>query len=384
MRFKKLFIYGLGITSILLSSCATMFPQQGPSTYTIKAQRYVNPYITVVDLTPGLVYLFKKTEDDALKKLKSFLNEKYSPSLGEGDIVEITIYESPPPVLLASVSTLTSAGGLAILQIPPQIVDDRGYINVPFVGRIYVLGKRPEDVSKEIEEKLSQVANNPHVIVRVIEYKSAYVTVFGHVKESRRVPLGYNTSTILDVLASVGGVTSPIRKTLIQIDRHGKKIIIPLEDIIQNPDLNIYLQPGDVITVIYKTKSAILMGATAKNTELEFEATGISLAQALSRAGGLNFNTAHAKGVFVFRYEDEKVLKKLGIKFRYVTKEGKVPTIYNIDLSKPESVFVTKDFKIKDGDIIYVATAPSVQIQQFLQLITHTISPIFMIDRMSR
>ena len=361
-----------------------MFPQQGPSAHTIKSQRYTNQYITVVDLTPDIAYLFKKTEYDALKKIKEFSNKKYSPSLGEGDVVEIIIYESPPPVLLASVDTLTSPGGLAILQVPPQVVDDKGYINVPFIGRIYVLGKRPEEVSKEIEEKLSQIANNPHVIVRVAEYRSAYVTVFGHVKESRRVSLGYNTSTILAVLASVGGVTSPIRKTLIQIDRQGKKIIIPLEEIIQNPDLNIYLQPGDVITVIYKTKSVILMGATAKNMELEFEAIGISLAQALSRAGGLNFNTAHAKGVFVFRYEDREILEKLGVNVKFATKEGKVPTVYNIDLSKPESVFVTRDFKIKDGDIIYVATAPSVQIQQFLQFISNAISPIFMIDRMSR
>jgi len=369
------------LATLFLYSCSSLIPQAGPSTYAIRQ----DDSIVLIDLSPQLVAKIKQEKSDIREKIRAFLSEPYSPSIGKGDLLEVIIYESPPAVLLASnPSTVLLSGGVASLSIPPQLVDDAGYINVPFVGRIYVLGKRPEEVAKEIEEKLSRKANKPQVIVRFGGFNSSTVTVFGHVKESRKVPLSYNTTTILDVLASVGGVTSPIEKTLIQISRNGKEITLPLEEILQNPELNINLKPGDVIRVIYQTKSATILGATGKNMELEFEAKGISLSQALGRAGGLRDDIAHAKGLFIFRFEDKEVLDKLGITYQSYTKDGKVPVVYNIDLSNPASVFVLRDFEVKDKDIIYVSTAPAVQLGKFLSIVRDVIQPIFMIKVLTR
>ena len=366
---------------ILLSGCSYIIPQSGPSTYAVRQ----NESITLVDLTPQLVSRMKQERESLKEKIRAFLTEPYSPVIGKGDVLEIVIYESPPAVLLASsASAIIQTDGLSSLTVPSQMVDDMGYINVPFVGRVYVLGRRPEEVAREIEERLSKKANRPQVVVRLAGFFSSTVTVFGHVKESRKVPLTYSTTTLLDVLASVGGVTSPVEKTLVQITRGKRSLVLPLEEVLEDPELNINLMPGDVITVIYKNKSATILGATGKNMELEFEAKGITLSQALGRAGGLRDDIAHAKGLFVFRFEDRGVLERLGIRYRAYTREGKVPVVYRIDMSRPESVFVLRDFIVEDGDIIYVSTAPAVQLGKFLGMISDIIQPIFMIEVISR
>jgi len=372
--------------TIVLSGCSYMLPKSGPSTITIVSKSYIGNYITLVKLDPVTASKISSFSLDLEKKLKFFKTAPYSPRLDKGDVVEIFIYETPPSVLFSSIqpSPPSLSSGISSFTVPAQIVDEEGYINVPFVGRVYVKGKTPDQVAREIEKKLQGKANNPQVIVRLLEFRSSYVTVLGHVAQSKIVPLSYSVKTILDVLGAVGGVTSPIKKTVVKISRNGKEIEIPLEDILKNPSLNINLKPGDKITVMYKTKSAVFLGASGKNEELEFEAKGIDLSQALGRVGGLRDDKAHAKGLFIFRFENPKVLEKIGLKPKAFTRDGKVPVVYNIDMSEPTSIFTLKNFQLKDGDIIYIATAPSVQYQKFLQILVNTISPVFMIERMTR
>ena len=371
--------------SFLLSGCVHFFPQIGPTTAAIKNEFEENRYITLVELDPQLVTLFQPKGDNYERELQTFLTEKYTPVINAGDVIEINIYETPPAVLFTSQDLIPTSSGVSSFSVPPQMVDDRGYITVPFVGRIKVKEKRPEEVAQEIEKALSEKAHKPQVVVRILNFTSSFVSVFGQVKESKKVPLTYTNTTLLDVLSSAGGVTSPINKTLIQVDRNGHRIFLPLELIMKDPKYNIYLKPGDIVTVIYKTQYATFLGASGRNEDLEFEAMGISLAQALGRVGGLKEDTAHAKGLFVFRFEDKDILEKAKIPYKaYTKKDDKVPVVYNIDLSKPESLFVLKKFTLKDGDLVYIATAPSVQLQKFLQFVSSTIQPVFMIERMGK
>ncbi len=365
------------------SSCSYIIPQSGPSTSTIMLSELTDENLTVIQLNPAFASLLNQSKENISEKINLFKTERYSPVIDKGDVLQVVIYESPPPVLFAESSTLTS-GGVYAFNVPPQIVDDKGCITVPFIGRVYVKGKRIDEIINDIEENLKGKANNPQAVVQIVDFGSSYVTVFGNVAQSKKISLTYTNSTLLDILASAGGVTSPINKTIIQIDRGGRKLSIPLEDIIKNPELNTNVRPGDIITVAFKTQSATFLGASGKNDELEFEAKGINLSQGLGRAGGLQDDRAHAKGLFVFRFEDRDILEKAGIKPRGVAQDGKVPIIYNIDMTDTVSIFTLKNFYLKDGDIIYVATAPLIQYQKFLQMINATISPIFMIERMGK
>lgn len=69
---------------------------------------------------------------------------------------------------------------------------------------------------------------------------------------------------------------------------------------------------------------------------------------------------------------------------RAITQDGRVPTVYNFDLSKGESFFLLREFELKDKDIVYVSTAPAVQLRKFLQTISDIITPIFQIRILTR
>jgi polysaccharide export outer membrane protein len=62
---------------------------------------------------------------------------------------------------------------------------------------------------------------------------------------------------------------------------------MPLIEIIRDPRQNIHLRSGDVVTALFQSNSFTALGASGRNEEIDFEAQGITLAQALGRIGGL-------------------------------------------------------------------------------------------------
>jgi polysaccharide export outer membrane protein len=150
-----------------------------------------------------------------------------------------------------------------------------------------------------------------------------------------------------------------------------------LETIIHDPKQNIVLQPGDVITALHQPLSFTVLGATVKNEEINFEAQGITLAQALARAGGLQDARADARAVFIFRFEDPKALD--GATSAKTTPEGKIPVIYQVNLKDPASFFISQSFPVNNKDVMYVSSAPAAELQKFLGIVT---SPIYSVDRL--
>ena len=235
-------------------------------------------------------------------------------------------------------------------------VDSKGFISLPFVGNLKVDDKTTGQVQSEIVEKLSGIANRPQIIVTVLEKRSSTVTIIGD-KFSGKMPLTAKGERLLDAVAVLGNSMYDIKDTLIQLTRNKKNNQIPLSLLLSNPKFNIYLQQNDIITLINKPSSFISMGATGATKEVRFEAIGINLSQALGRIGGLIDNKANAKGVFVFRYQDKLLANN---------KKETIPTIYQIDLTDPNSLFIIKNFQIQNNDIVYVASAPIVELQKFL------------------
>jgi polysaccharide biosynthesis/export protein len=118
-----------------------------------------------------------------------------------------------------------------------------------------------------------------------------------------------------------------------------------------------------------------VLGATGKNEEVNFEAQGISLAQALARAGGLQDARADAQGVFIFRFESADALDTAG-KAPVTTPEGKIPVIYRVDLKNPATFFVAQSFPIENRDVLYVSNAPAAELQKFLNIVVSVIYPV--------
>jgi len=295
--------------------------------------------------------------------------------IGAGDVIEVSVWEAPPAMLFGTGLMDPRMGPAAtrVTAFPEQMVSSEGTIDIPFAGHVPVAGHNPQWIEEEIVNRLRGKANQPQVLVRVIRNTTSTVTLVGEVTVSARVPLTARGERLLDVLASAGGVKQPVNKTTLQITRGDLVQSLPLDLIIRDPKQNIVLQPGDVITALYQSLSFTVLGATGRNDEVNFEAQGISLAQALARSGGLNDARADARSVFIFRFEDKAALDWKSPPA--TTPEGKVPVIYEVDLRDPASFFVAQSFPVQNRDVLYVSNAPAAELQKFMSLVVSTIYP---------
>jgi polysaccharide export outer membrane protein len=294
--------------------------------------------------------------------------------VGAGDVLEVSVWEAPPATLFGStvIDSRGSAMTTRVTTFPEQMVSYEGGINIPFAGTIKVSGKSPQQVEAEVARRLQGKANQPQVLVRVTRNATSNVTVVGEVGQSTRMPLTAKGERLLDAVATAGGVKQPVGKVTLQLTRGQVVQAMALDTVIQDPKQNIVLQPGDVVTALFQPLSFTALGATGKNEEVFFEAQGITLAQALARAGGLQDSRADARGVFIFRYEEPLVLGVAG-ENPPLTPDGKVPVIYCVDLKDPRSFFVAQGFPIRNKDVMYVSNAPAAELQKFMNILTSVV-----------
>ncbi len=366
--------------AVSVAGCSS-FGANGPSRGAIldaADKPLANANISVVPLTDELARQLIANERRS-KFSELFHETEVSGALiGNGDVLEVTLWEAPPAVLFGAAPTgllSSSVASSQSLSQPGQVVDANGRISVPFAGSIQASGRTPAEIEREIVARLRGKAHQPQASVRLARNQATNANVVGDVANSGRVPLSPKGERILDVLASAGGAKNSVSKTMIQITRANRVASMPLEAVIQDPLQNVMVQPDDVVTVYYQPYTFTAMGATGNNSELPFEATGITLSQALGRVGGLRDDRADIRGVFLFRLEDPA---KLGTQLppnARLTPDGRLPVIYRLDLKDPGSFFVAQSFPMRNLDILYVSNAPLADVQKFMNMVTSAAFP---------
>lgn len=371
---------------VFLSGCAT-FPEwlasSGASREQIRETRDSGRIegIQVVDVNDALAR--RLAENKRLGLFSDIFPSAGSNNylIGPGDIIEVSVWEAPPAMLFGGVALDKKVGPMTtqMVSLPEQMVTPDGTISMPFAGRVAVKGRTTYEIEAEITKRLQGKANQPQVLVRVIKNNTSNVTVVGEVATSTLMPLTPKGERLLDALATAGGVKQPVNRMSVQMSRQNMTATMALDSIIRDPKQNILLKPGDVVTALFQPQSFSVLGATGKNEEIPFEAQGISLAQALARSGGLADTRADARGVFVFRFEDTKVVEGKGVESK--ASDGTVPVVYQIDLRDPASLFVTQNFPVQNRDVIYVSNAPAAEFEKFLRLVVSVAVPSVTINR---
>jgi polysaccharide export outer membrane protein len=296
--------------------------------------------------------------------------------IGPGDVIEVTIWEAPPAMLFSSLMPAASSPSVNTangVTLPAQMVASDGTIAIPFASRITVSGRTTEQIEAGIVRHLKGKANQPQVLVTVTKNNASNVTIVGEVNTSGMMPLTPKGERLLDALAFAGGLKQPVSHMAVQLSRGNITATMPLDSVIRDPRQNVMLKPGDVVTALFQPQTFSVLGATGKNDEVPFEAQGISLAQALARAGGMNDNRADARGVFVFRFEDAKLVDNKDPSIN--SANGTVPVVYEINLRDPAAFFVTQNFPIQNHDVIYVTNSPGAEFRKFLSYIALVADP---------
>ena len=289
-----------------------------------------------------------------------------SDTINPGDTLGLTIWENVDDGLLAAQGT--NATVLEEVQ-----VDGSGFIFVPYAGRIKAAGNSPEAIRRIITNKLSEQTPDPQVQVRRLAGDGATVSLVGSVGAQGVYAIERPTRTLATMLARAGGVTITPQIAQVTVLRGNQKGKIWLEDLYNHPELDIALRGGDRILIEEDTRSFVALGATGTQQKVPFETKNMSALEGIAQVGGLNAGTADPTGVFVFRNEPEPVVAQV---LGRDDLQGAQRMIYVLDLTKPNGMFMARDFVIRDGDTLYVTEAPFTQWSKVISSITGSASSV--------
>ncbi|SNT72721.1 polysaccharide export outer membrane protein [Paracoccus seriniphilus] len=348
----------------LLAACA--LPRSGPSKNEIYAGAverggnaniiYVNDHVNrATNFTPA--YGFSAAFRNA--------GQVGADEIRPGDVLGLSVWENVDDGLLTSLGA--SSTSLQEIQ-----VDSGGYIFVPYAGRIRAAGNSPEQLRQIITDRLSAQTPDPQVTVTRVAGNGATVSVMGKVMAQGVYPIERPTRTLSAMLAGAGGVSIEPEVAVVTVKRGNTQGKVWLTDLYSSRSNDIALRPGDIILVEEDQRSFTALGALGGQTRVPLGNELISAVEALAMVGGLNTTLADPTGVFILRDEPESVASKVLGKPVYGTQR----MAYVLDLTRPNGLFLARDFLIRDGDMIYVTEAPFVQWNKRLQAITGSLDSV--------
>lgn len=358
---------------LLLSGGCESLPRAGPATSDIvegaRPARGGGTRFALVDVDANTVAVMDRWSTVSLQGSFGQQRPAATQQIGVGDSVQVMIWEAAAGGLFSAPANDRLSPGSRSAAIPEQAVGPDGAITVPYAGRVRVVGRTPEQVETEIVHALNDKAIEPQALVTVTRNVANTVTVIGEVTSGARVPLTTRGDRVLDVVATAGGIRAPAHETFITLLRDGRSVRIPMQAILKDPAENVFVRAGDVVSVAREQQTFTAVGATGGNALVHFDAIGITLDQAIARAGGLNDNRADPTGVFVIRYEQPAEYDQLGLPRPTAGSMGEVPVIYRVNMRDPNGFFLARRFPVHNKDILYVSNAPTLEIQKTMTIL---------------
>jgi len=368
----------LSCLSLIFMAGCSYIPTSGPSADDVVEQAGppAAPQYELVDINAAVVDLLRQRGPDSFQARFSDYRPSVEPRIGIGDTVSVTIWEASAGGLFSAplVADKFTTGSKSA-TIPDQVVGRDGAITVPYAGRVQVAGRTTRDVQTIVEKALDGKAIQPQVLINVARSVSNTVTVTGEVVNGARVPLSVRGDRIMDVIAEAGGLRAPVNETYVQLSRGSATVRVALTRVASDPRENIYLRPDDVLTLIRDPQTFIAYGATGRNAEIPFDAEGLSLSQALAKAGGLLDQRSDAAGVFVVRYEPASVVKLLRPESPFIGTGRMIPVIYRLNMHDGNSLFVAQNFRILNRDFLYVSNAGLTDVQKVMGIFDMALAP---------
>jgi polysaccharide biosynthesis/export protein len=267
----------LVLMALVLAGCVAY---SGP-----KATAKLEDVITSTANSPG-----QKEIKEMNDKLFASLTSAPKPGdyvISAGDLIQVSVFETQE------------------LQREAR-VGARGFITLPLLGPVQVMGLTTAEAEKNIEDLYrAKYLHDPHVSVYLKEQQGQKVTVVGSVKK----PGTYDYPArrrLLDALALAEGFDDKAGKT-VQVRRvvddpnNPTTFLVDMDDLIQNgrTELNLEIKSGDIIYVP-EAGTVYVDGGVKKPGSYPIKKQ-MSVNEAITAAGGLTM-TANQEDVKLVRY----------------------------------------------------------------------------------
>lgn len=358
---------------IALAGCASL-PSSGPETsQVVDASKGPTPAFHIVDITDKPLVVAPPPETQGSAALAAIAQAARPMSVDRveiGDTLQVTVFEVGASLFDgssnssgATITSVAAAGAPAAkaAALPPVPVGPDGLITIPYVGPVQAAGRTPTEIASSIEEGLRGKSQSPQVVVTIREDVGNTAILIGDIKNPGRRLLSYRRENLLDLIAMAGGPTNPKADTIVRVSRDGQSAETRLGDIHSGGPDDIGLLPGDRIELIFQPRTFTAFGATGKVSEIPFQATHLTLAEALARMGGPLDQQADPTGVFIFR----------GRKAADVP-----PVVYQLSLKDPRGYLAAQAFEVQDKDLIFIANARSNTWYKFVSIVNMVVTPV--------
>jgi polysaccharide biosynthesis/export protein len=372
------------VLATLLPACS-LLPGTGPTSEAVNGNATAGvrstaplPY-ALVDVTADTIGLLSQPNLITFKGEFPDKRPKPNQVVGVGDVLNISVFE----VAAGGLFTPGQAAGARpgnFVDLPPQAVDQRGNIYVPYAGEIPAAARTIPEIQKAVVARLWNRALEPQVVISLNQQHSSVVSVLGDVNTPGVLALNSVGERLLALIARAGGPKFEAIESYVTLQRDGKRVSILLSRVVHDPSENIFIRPNDVIFVTREAPTFTALGALNQNvfgfnSEIPFDVETLTLTQAIGKAGGLSDIQSDPSQIYVYRFEDRHFLEKLGLDTTRFTFDN-IPTIYRLNLRDPSGMLLAAGFQMRSKDVMYVANAKVVDYYKLLTLINNTTNAV--------
>ncbi|WP_187394917.1 polysaccharide biosynthesis/export family protein [Pigmentiphaga aceris] len=254
----------------------------------------------------------------------------YRYTVGKYDILLITVWNHPE---------LNNPSG-TLNELSGRVVSEAGTFFYPYAGKVQAVGRTVDDIRDELTKKLATYLVQPQVDVSVLTYRSQRVFALGQLTRPGVVPVTDVPMTVTDLISQTGGLTPEADLSAATLLSRGQTRPVNLYALYYEGDVSqdVRLSPGDILTVPESRYNKVfVMGEVTTPQSRVMPRGRMSLAEALSDAGGFNPLSANTGQLYVIR-----------------NGQNNRPQIWHLNASSPDALVLADRFDLQPRDIVYV------------------------------
>lgn len=315
-----------------------------PTTYQVNGEQ-----VTLRNLDGAAVRAFGVAAPSSSAGLQELLSGKVEPyQVGPQDVLLVTVWDHPELTLPLGQFRTDAATGM--------VVDEEGCLFYPYIGRVKVGGLSVVQVRETLTTKLDKVLQKPQVDVKVLAFRSQKIFVGGEV----RSPAVYNVTdvpfTLAEAINRAGGFLPSADQSRLMVSRGDRSWTLNFLELLGQGNRigQILLRDGDSVHVHHRDEAPVyLLGEVRNPRSVPTYQGRLSLAQALSEAGGINTTSAAARSVYVFRrgQADNTV------------------DVFHLDAYNPIAMVLADRFALRPRDVVFVDAGTLVRWNRVVSLI---------------
>lgn len=315
--------------------------------------------LLIIELNKDLPYKVSHSGSSIIVKIKDI-----EPSVPEKEKIEIKLKQTAKKERLGAEDVyLIGPGDVLKIEVWKQtdisrtvVVNNKGYIRLPPIRKISVMGLTVLQTEEKLMEQLSKYLIDPIVFVTIEEYNSWRVVALGELATGAT---GMYTlkrkTTLVNFIGRIGGPTDNADIYHIKlIKKNGQVFTYNLKELINNPkkSFEVTVSGGDTVYIPPLEINRVYVLGEVKSPRTVPIKEELSLVDAITAAGGPT-QEAVTKCIIIARGE---LGSQRGIKI-------------NLDRIL-KNADVGQNIMLEPGDIIYVPQRVIVDVERFLRLMS--------------